>query len=132
MRKLLFLGILCLAAVIALPVLASQPEVPADGIKMNKGGKKEVIFNHSTHKEQACGECHHPVDGKEDYRACNTEGCHFILDAKDKSINSYYQAMHKKKDTKFGTCVSCHAKIAGDDKDKKKALTACAKSKCHP
>jgi hypothetical protein len=28
--------------------------------------------------------------------------------------------------------VSCHETVAGDDKEKKKALTACAKSKCHP
>ena len=132
MRKLLLLGIFCLTAVLALPVLASQPEVPADGIKMNKGGKKEVIFNHSTHKKPACGECHHPVDGKEDYGACSKAGCHDKLDPKDKSVNSYHLVIHKKKDTKFQTCVSCHEKTAGDDKDKKKELAGCAKSKCHP
>ena len=132
MRKLLILGIFCMMAVLVLPALAAQPEAPADGFKMNKGGKKEVIFNHSTHKAQACGDCHHPVDGKEDYRSCNTAGCHDNIDPKDKSINSYYQMIHKKKDTKFQTCMSCHEKTAGDDKEKKKELTACAKSKCHP
>lgn len=132
MKKLLIVGIFCMTAVLALPVLAAQPDVPADGIKMNKGGKKEVIFNHSTHKDQACVDCHHPVDGKEDFRPCATAGCHDNLDPKDKSINSYHQIAHKKKDTKFQTCMSCHEKTAGDDKAKKKELTACAKSKCHP
>ena len=132
MKKLLILGICCMVAALALPALASQPEAPADGFKMNKGGKKEVVFNHSTHKAMACGDCHHPVEGKEDYRSCTTAGCHDKIDAKDKSINSYYQMIHKKKDTKFQTCMSCHEKTAGDDKEKKKELTACAKSKCHP
>lgn len=132
MKKLLILGIFCMMACLVLPALAAQPDAPADGHKMNKGGKKEVIFNHSTHKEVNCVDCHHPVDGKEDYRPCSTEGCHDNLDPKDKSINSYYQAMHKKKDPKFQTCVICHEKTAGDDKAKKKELAACAKSKCHP
>ena len=132
MKKLLILGIICMMAALVLPAIAAQPEVPADGIKMNKSGKKEVIFNHSTHKEQACADCHHPVDGKEDFRACGTEGCHDITGTADKSINSYNQAMHKKKDNKFQTCVSCHEKTAGDDKAKKKELAGCAKSKCHP
>ncbi len=132
MRKLLILGIFCMMAVLVLPALAAQPEVPADGFKMNKGGKKEVIFNHSTHKTQTCVECHHPVDGKEDFRSCTTAGCHDNIDPKDKSINSYYQMIHKKKDSQHQTCVGCHEKTAGDDKDKKKELTACAKSKCHP
>jgi hypothetical protein len=133
MRKLMVLGIFCMLAVLALPGLAAQqPDVPADGLKMNKGGKKEVIFNHSTHKEQTCVTCHHPVEDKEDFRACTTAGCHDNLDPKDKTPTAYNQVIHNKKNPKFQTCVSCHEKVAGDDKDKKKALTACAKSKCHP
>ncbi len=132
MKKLLILGIFCITAALVLPALAAQPEAPADGIKMNKTGKKEVTFNHSTHKEVKCGECHHPVDGKEDYRPCSTAGCHDNLDKADKSVHSYYQIMHKTKDAKHQTCISCHAAKAGDDKEKKKELTGCAKSKCHP
>ena len=51
MKKLLILGIFCMLAALALPALASQPEAPADGIKMNKGGKKEVVFNHNTRRK---------------------------------------------------------------------------------
>ncbi|MDL2315747.1 cytochrome c3 family protein [Desulfovibrio sp. OttesenSCG-928-A18] len=132
MKKLLILGILCLTAALVLPAFASQPEAPADGIKMTKSGKKEVVFNHSTHKAESCATCHHPVDGKEDYRPCGTEGCHDITGTADKSQRSYNQAMHKKKDNKHQSCVSCHEKAAGDDKAKKKELAGCAKSKCHP
>lgn len=132
MKKLLMLAIFCLTAVLVLPALASQPEVPADGIKMNKSGKKEVTFNHSTHADIACADCHHPVEGKEDYRSCATEGCHDITGTQEKSIRSYNQAMHKKKDNKYASCVSCHTEAAGDDKAKKKELAGCAKSKCHP
>lgn len=132
MKKLLMLGIICMTAALVLPAYASRPDVPADGIKMNFSGKKEVTFNHSTHKDEDCAACHHPVDGKENYGKCNSEGCHFVKGTADKSINSYNQAIHKKKDAKFQTCVSCHEKVAGDDKAKKKELAGCAKSKCHP
>ncbi len=132
MKKLFLLGVCCLLAVFVLPSLAAQPATPADGIKLEKGGKKVVVFNHSTHKDIKCTDCHHPVDGKEDFRSCATAGCHDILDKKDKSVNSLYQAMHKAKGAKFNTCVACHVATAGDDKDKKKELAGCAKSKCHP
>lgn len=132
MKRLLMLAIFCMTAALVLPAIAAQPEVPADGIKMNKSGKKEVTFNHSTHKTAACGDCHHPVDGKENYQPCATAGCHDITGTADKTIHSYNQAIHKKKDAKFQTCVSCHEAAAGNDKAKKKELAGCAKSKCHP
>ncbi len=132
MKKLFILGACLLTAAFMLPAIASQPAAPADGLKMQKTATKVVIFNHSTHTSVKCGECHHPVDGKEDYRACSTAGCHDNLDKKDKSVNSYYQAMHKTKDVKFQSCVACHTKTAGADAAKKKELAGCAKSKCHP
>ncbi len=130
MKKLVlsFLALFVLA--FALPALAAQPEVPADGIQM-KNGKKLVVFNHSTHKDTSCASCHHPVDGKEDFRKCSTAGCHDDFKAK-KGVKSYYHVMHARKDTKFDSCVSCHLKVAGTDAAKKKELAGCAKSKCHP
>lgn len=134
MKKLLILGILCMTAALVLPALASQPEVPADGIKMKlkDDSKKEVVFNHSTHKDQTCVSCHHPVDGKEDFRPCGSAGCHDVFDAKDKTEKSFHYAMHEPKKAKHQTCMSCHLATAGADKDKKKKLAGCAKSKCHP
>lgn len=132
MKKLLAAGLFCLTAALVLPAFAAQPEAPAGPITMSKSGKKEVVFNHSTHADIACVDCHHPVDGKEDFRACGTAGCHDITGTKEKGVHSYNMAMHKKKDNKFQTCVSCHEKTAGADKEKKKELAGCAKSKCHP
>ncbi len=129
MKKIFFLGLMLLISAFAIAAIAA-PQVPADGMKMAKT-KKPVVFNHSTHADIKCVECHHPVNGKEDYRACSTAGCHDKLDQKDKSINAYYQVIHKAKGAKFETCISCHNKVAGTDKDKKKELTGCAKSKCH-
>ena len=116
---------------LALPALAAPPPAPADGLKMDKT-KQNVIFNHSTHKDTNCVECHHAVDGKEDYRKCSTAGCHDNLDRKEKGVHGYYRAMHNKADTKFTTCVSCHLQIVEKAPDKKKELTACKQSKCHP
>jgi len=133
MKKILFSGLLAVILIFAFTALAAErPQVPADGLKLAYL-KKTVVFNHSTHEKGIqCGDCHHPVDGKEDYRLCATSGCHDNLDPKDKSVNSLYQSFHKAKGTKFPTCVSCHVQVAGNDKDMKRDLAGCLKSKCHP
>lgn len=119
-----------LVLALALPALASQPAVPADGIKMDKG-KQPVVFNHSTHKNEKCGVCHHPVDGKENYQKCGSAGCHDSMDRKDKSEKGYYNAIHGK-NLKFMNCLTCHLEVAAKEPDKKKELTSCKGSKCHP
>ncbi len=135
MRTMILGMMAVLVLAFAAPAMAAQPEVPADGLKMSKT-KKVVVFNHSTHKDVSCVSCHHPVDGKEDYRQCSTAGCHDNLDPKDKkSLQSYYKIAHDRKGGKYDSCVSCHLKVVkekGNDKDLRKALTGCAKSKCHP
>ncbi len=130
MKKCWILAALLLAAFV-LPAFAAAPAAPTAEIKLGKG-KKIVSFKHETHKAIACVDCHHKVDGKEDYRSCATAGCHDNFDQKDKSINSFYQIAHKAKGAKFETCVSCHVKTAGADNEKKKSLAGCAKSVCHP
>lgn len=134
LQRILF-GIGCLAIAIAVPAFASKADVPAtpdDGIVMSHSGKKEVTFNHSTHATVECADCHHPVEGKVDYRPCATAGCHAI-DRKDATETlSYNHALHKPQGTKFNTCMSCHREIAGTDAELRRELTGCAKSKCHP
>ncbi|MDR0466704.1 MAG: cytochrome c3 family protein [Deltaproteobacteria bacterium] len=128
----------CVPSILALLLLAfvppassAQPDAPADGIKMART-RQAVIFNHSTHqKGMKCGDCHHPVNGKEDYGKCAGPGCHDSMDRKDKSAKGYYHAMHAKSGAKFATCASCHAREAEKYPDKKKELTACRQSKCH-
>ncbi|ABB39976.1 cytochrome c class III [Oleidesulfovibrio alaskensis G20] len=130
MRKSLFaVMVLALVAAFALPVIAA--EAPADGLKM-ENTKMPVIFNHSSHSSYQCADCHHPVDGKENLAKCATAGCHDVFDKKDKSVHSYYKIIHDRKATTVATCMSCHLEAAGSDKDLKKELTGCKKSKCHP
>ncbi|MDL2314389.1 cytochrome c3 family protein [Desulfovibrio sp. OttesenSCG-928-C14] len=131
MKKIFILGIVLLVSAFAFSAMAA-PKAPNDGLVMEKTSKK-VIFNHSTHSDAACGACHHPVNGAEDYRQCGSAGCHDNFDQKDKtSVNSYYRVMHTAKGTKFDTCVSCHAKAIKAGADKAKFPSGCAKSSCHP
>ncbi|MCT4534119.1 cytochrome c3 family protein [Halodesulfovibrio sp.] len=128
--------VLALAAVlcVAFSMVAYAVDVPTGPVKMD-ATKKPVIFNHDTHKDYKCGECHHPVDGKENYQKCATAGCHSAAKADKKKAGSYYKIVHNKKAGKksgIATCISCHKKVAGKDKAQKKALTGCKKSKCHP
>ena len=130
MKRLILGSLALLMLALALPALAAKPEVPADGLKMEKG-KQPVVFNHSTHKEVKCGQCHHKVDDKENFQKCGTAGCHDSMDRKDKSPKGYYNAMHGK-NLKFTNCMTCHLEVAAKMPDKKKELTACKQSKCHP
>ena len=132
MKKCILSALTLLILAFALSALAAQPDVPADGLKLNKT-KQPVTFNHSTHsKDMKCGDCHHLVDSKENYGKCGDTGCHDSMDRKDKSAKGYYNAMHAKSGTKFATCASCHAQVAEKFPDKKKEMTACKQSKCHP
>lgn len=130
MRNLILSGLGLFLLALAIPALAAQPAVPADGLKMDLV-KKGVVFNHSSHKDIKCVECHHLVNDKEDFQKCAAAGCHDNLDRKDKSVHSYYRAIHGKK-LQHKTCLSCHQEFAAAHPDQKKELTGCKQSKCHP
>lgn len=127
--------VLAMAAVlcVAFAMVAYAVDAPSEPVKM-EATKKPVMFNHATHTDYKCEECHHPVNGKENYQKCSTAGCHSAAKADKKKAGSYYKIVHNKKPGKksgIATCVSCHKEVAGKDKAKKKALTGCKKSKCH-
>ncbi|MBQ4567997.1 MAG: cytochrome c3 family protein [Desulfovibrio sp.] len=129
MKKSLVLSCL-LTLLLAVPALASQPAVPDKPLEF-KGAKKTVIFNHSTHQKVDCVVCHHKVDDKANFQKCGTAGCHDDLTAK-KGSKSLYAVVHTRTGMKEETCMSCHLKLVAEQPDKKKELTGCAKSKCHP
>lgn len=132
MKKILSLGVICFAVACfcALPVL-NAADAPADGLKM-ENTKNPVVFNHSTHKDSTCQDCHHKWDGASAIKKCSDAGCHDNLDKKAKGQDSYYKAMHNRRVKETDSCISCHGKVAGKDKAKKKHLTGCKKSACHP
>ena len=111
--------------------LAAPPNVPADDYLMDKT-KQPVIFPHTPHNKIECATCHHETEeaGKADFRPCADSGCHDIFDRRDKTEKSYYNVMHGR-NLKFESCVSCHTKVAGNDREKRRKLTACKNSGCH-
>ena len=132
MKRCILGAFALLVLALALPASGVQPKAPADGLKL-ANTKQPVIFNHSTHeKDMKCDGCHHAVEGKENFGKCSNAGCHDVMERKEQGVKGYYRAMHAKKDTKFSTCNSCHAQQAEKFTDKKKELTACKQSKCHP
>lgn len=132
MRTLLLSSLALLVLALSIPAFAAQPAAPADGLKMEATQKKVVVFNHTTHKELKCVQCHHMVEGKETFQKCASAGCHDNMDRKDKSERGYYQAMHGKDGKNVKSCVACHTEVAAAKPDLKKELTACKGSKCHP
>jgi hypothetical protein len=117
--------------VIALPAVASQPKVPATPLEMKGSQNKVVLFPHAPQEKVECVTCHHKVDGKENFQKCADAGCHDDLKAK-KGDKSLYAAIHTKTGLKHQTCMECHTKQVAEKPEKKKELTGCAKSKCHP
>ena len=120
-----------LVIVLALPACAEQPAVPDGPIKMELT-RKPVEFDHSFHKDRQCGECHHQVDGADNFQKCASAGCHDVLGQKDKTVQSYYRIAHDRKVEKSYSCLKCHFEVVQAQPDKKKALTSCAGSSCHP
>ena len=129
MKKILLVSAVIFALAFAIPAIAT-PQVPADGLKMDKT-KKVVVFNHSTHKALKCVQCHHQVNGEESFKKCGDAGCHDNMDRQDKSAKSYYRAFHGK-DTQHASCLTCHREIATKNPEKKAEITGCKGSKCHP
>ncbi len=130
MKRLFFCALsLCLLGLTA-PASAA-PSAPADGLKMEMT-KKAVTFNHSSHAKLECVVCHHQVNGKENFAKCGNAGCHDSMDRADKSAKGYFHMIHAKADTKFQTCLACHTEVVAGSPDRKKELTGCKGSKCHP
>ena len=88
--------------------------------------RSPVGFNHSTHFDFTCNECHHKWDRKSQITSCQTSGCHDQTTADKKalkdgeyteeSIKYYMYAYHAQ-------CRDCH-------KVEKAGPTGCVE--CHP
>lgn len=129
----LFGAIALLGTALVLPAIAAQPPVPSDVIKMELTSKGPVLFNHATHSALECGACHHMVQGEETYQTCSTTGCHDLLGQREnKSMQSYYRITHERKTEEINSCFKCHYEVAAANPDRKKELTSCVGSACHP
>ncbi|MBE6441819.1 MAG: cytochrome c3 family protein [Desulfovibrio sp.] len=108
----------------------AAPSAPQQPLEL-QGSKKTVMFPHGAHAAIACADCHHLVDGKESFAKCGSAGCHDDIQGRQ-GVKSLYNVMHSKKELNHATCVGCHAKFVAEHPDRKKELTGCAKSACHP
>ncbi len=114
MKKVLSVLAVLVAAGFLFAATAPEKAVTIDGAK-NK--KPAVEFQHKTHANYKCQQCHHTWDGKGTPAKCTS--CH-TLKGKDKAAKAYV-AFHK--GNKERSCVGCH-------KDLKKAGKKTGPTKC--
>ena len=115
---------------VAAPDVTVAPEVPADEVVLS-GSKKDVPFSHLYHDSLACTVCHHLVNGKKQFAKCSTFGCHDDLMGR-REMRSLYYVVHAQGNLRHQTCMSCHIRAAEKAPDRKKELTGCSSSGCHP
>jgi hypothetical protein len=139
MRNVFPLAVCCLG-LLGAAALASTPPCPEKPGELN-WTRRPVTFSHQTHfaalsagknPDALCVSCHHPVHGEAVFLTCAARGCHDNLNEKDLSLQSYFQATHKKDAENFDSCLSCHERKAGDSPAEKKRLAGCRESACHP
>ena len=135
MKNLFIVCLLCIGiTVLALTAKATEtPEAPQDDLVINniKGQSKRnisVMFNHSSHEDYDCVDCHHKTKKSDTPQSCTT--CHKnFKTAPLKGYKSYFRAMHyKPSNKKRNSCLSCHVKEFGNDSE----MTGCVNSVCHP
>ena len=119
----------CLGAALALSAAAAP--IPPDHSLELWGSRKSVMFPHMPHANNACDACHHPVEGRENFDACGSVGCHDDLTAKQ-GVKSLHAVTHSKKKLAHTTCMACHSETVARQPERKRELTDCARSKCHP
>jgi len=133
-----FLVFIAIMAGTGLAVTADQEatlEPPEDGLEINfiKGRSERdlaVGFNHSSHGNYKCSDCHHKTEKDkkvEGPKSCAS--CHDNFDVNaTNGYKVYFKAMHKIKKASRPSCLSCHTKEFGNDPN----MTGCTNSACHP
>lgn len=110
---------------------AEQPAPPDQPLRLEYL-KKAVDFPHAPHTGAACVTCHHTWTGSEPMPKCSDSGCHDVMDPKDKTVRSFYNMVHGRGSEAVSSCLACHKEEAKKQPEKRKELTGCVKSACHP
>lgn len=133
MKKLLIACLCCMGIVFVAIGAGAKEEwtAPDDDLVINfiKPDKGiGVVFNHSSHENYECVDCHHNIKKSGEPTSCAT--CHDNYSAMPtKGYKSYFKAMHyKRNNVKRPSCLGCHVKEFGNDKE----MTGCINSACHP
>lgn len=70
-----------------------------------------VVFNHSSHKDIACRNCHHEGLPGNRYASCVSPQCHAITSPSSREPLSVYMAYHSLRTKR--SCFGCHKPLAG-------------------
>lgn len=70
-----------------------------------------VVFNHSSHKDIACRNCHHEGLPGDRYASCSSSQCHAITSPASREPLSLYMAYHSLRTKR--SCLGCHKPLAG-------------------
>nr|AAB82308.1 procytochrome c3 precursor [Desulfovibrio desulfuricans] len=113
LRTLALVGLMILgSATIALSETFEIPESVTMSPKQFEGytpKKGDVTFNHASHMDIACQQCHHTVPDTYTIESCMTEGCHDNIKERTE-ISSVYRTFHTTKDSEK-SCVGCHREL---------------------
>lgn len=112
-RMLALVGLMVLGtAVTAMSGTFEIPESVLMSPKQFEGytpKKGDVTFNHASHMDIACQQCHHTVADSFTIQSCMSEGCHDNI--KDRSETfSVYRTFHTTQENKK-SCVGCHREL---------------------
>lgn len=92
---------------------ADAAKAPKKAIELKHGTSKRmhVMFNHTTHKDIACEQCHHdsPAPDKP-YASCTDNDCHATPGPRERDTMSMFVAYHAKDTDR--SCYGCHKKMA--------------------
>ena len=115
--KYLVISLFALTLLVAGTALAADAgdaaKAPKKAMEMKHGTSKRmhVMFNHATHKDVACDQCHHDTpDPKKPFVSCTSADCHATPGPRERDTMSMFVAYHAK-----DTDRSCYKKLAAEN-----------------
>ena len=118
--KYLVISLFALTLFVAGTALAADAgdaaKAPKKAIELKHGTSKRmhVMFNHTTHKDVACDQCHHDTpDPKKPFVSCTNADCHATPGPRERDTMSMFVAYHAKDTDR--SCYGCHKKLAAEN-----------------
>ncbi|MGJ3522320.1 formate dehydrogenase subunit gamma cytochrome c-553 [Nitratidesulfovibrio sp. D1] len=117
--KYLVISLFAVTLLVAGAALAADAgdaaKAPKKAIELKHGTSKRmhVMFNHATHKDVACEQCHHDTpDPAKPYVSCTNDDCHATPGPRERDTMSMFVAYHAKDTDR--SCYGCHKQMAKD------------------
>lgn len=118
--KYLVISLFALTLLVAGTALAADAgdaaKAPKKAMELKHGTSKRmhVMFNHTTHKDVACDQCHHDTpDPKKPFVSCTNADCHATPGPRERDTMSMFVAYHAKDTDR--SCYGCHKKLAAEN-----------------